>query len=122
MENSVNDEKSSKTNLSQQTIMSHKGITDLFSNLIQGIVLYSHKIFRLDDNAHLDEYKKFSEEKYAQIQSEVSELKERKSENIQQKKEYNKKSKLLNLLEVQAKLAQIKQNKKKFSKFWKRHA
>ena len=50
MENSVNDEKSSKTNLSQQPIMSHKGITDLFSNLIQGIGLYSHKIFRLDDN------------------------------------------------------------------------
>lgn len=121
MNNFVNGGNSSETKLSLNSDKKHLRISDLFDNLLHGIIVYSHKFFGIDNNRSVDEYKKIEDEKYAQIQSEVSELKELKLESFHHLQEYKRKAKLLNLLEVRAKLAQIKQNKKKFSRFWKRH-
>lgn len=121
MENFVNDEKSSDTNLSLNSEKKHIGISDLFGNLLHGIIVCSHRLLGIGDSRLADEKEILKGTKYTKIQSEVAELKERRFESKKQLKEFAKKSKQLNLLEVQAKLAQIKQSKKKFSKFWKRH-
>ena len=120
MENFINAENSTDANFSSHSDKKHIGISGIFDNLLHGIAACSHKFFGMENHHSIDD-KKAADEKYAQIQSEVSELKELKMESFHHLQEYKRKAKQLNLLEVRAKLAQIKQNKKKFSKFWKQH-
>lgn len=120
MKDFVNDEKSSKTKLSLDSTKKHLRISDLFDNLLNGIVVCSYKIFGIDNSRLPDENVKTTDERYTQMKSELSESKEVKFDNSLQAKEYRRKSKQLTLLEVQAELAQIKQNRKRFLKFWKK--
>ena len=121
MKNFVNGETSSKMKLSLNSDEKHLRISDLFDDLLHGIIVYSHKFLGMDNNRSIDEDKENTDEKYAKIKSELSELKELSLESLHHLKEYKRKLKQLSLLEVQVKLAQIKQNKKKCSKFWKQH-
>lgn len=120
MKDFVSDKELSETKLLSNSTQKHIRISDLFDNLLNGIVLYSHKIFGMDNNHLTDENIDRIEEKYTQMQTRISENKEPKLDNSLQSKVGRKKSKQLALLEVRAELAQIKQNKKKFLKFWKK--
>lgn len=121
MKNSVTGENLSEKQTSSISHEHHLRMSDLFGNLFHGIVKCSHKFLGMDNNHFIDEDKKNTVEKYAKIKSELSELKELSLENLHHLKAYKRKLKQLSLLEVQVKLAQIKQNKKKCSKFWKQH-
>jgi len=121
MKNSVTGENLSEKQLSSTSHEHHLRMSELFGSLFHGIVECSHKFLGMDNNHFIDEDKKNTVEKYAKIKSELSELKELSLESLHHLKEYKRKLKQLSLLEVQVKLAQIKQNKKKCSKFWKQH-
>ena len=123
MDNFNHGNKPQEKNSSFETNHKNMKISDFFGNFVHELITYSHKIFGYTHEKvrYSDDFEKTADEKYQLINSEVSNLKEHKSESKKQMQEYIKKAKQLNLLEVQVKLAQIKQNKKKFLKFWKRH-
>lgn len=120
MKDFVSDKELSETKLLSNSTKKRIRISDLFDNLLNGIVVYSHKIFGMDNNHLSDEKIEKIDEKYAQMQARMAENKELKLDNSLQSKEHRKNSKQLALLEVRAELAQIKQNKKKLLKFWKK--
>lgn len=67
----------------------------------------------------LENYENRVKNDYLEISSEVKKLKEQLEEKDQKLKDYEEQKKRLNLMEVQLKIMQLEQNKKKFWEFWK---
>ncbi len=115
MDNFNHGNKPQEKNSSFETNHKNVKISDFFGNFVHELITYSHKIFCHKNGkiGYYDDFENTANKKYQLMNAEVSALKEHKSESQKQMKEYIKKVKQLNLLEVQVKLAQIKQNKTK---------
>ncbi|OGH95274.1 MAG: hypothetical protein A2039_03700 [Candidatus Melainabacteria bacterium GWA2_34_9] len=114
-ENSFNGIKENgESNLNQPDMIS------LFEVLLKELKAYTDRTIEAEKKIFLlEDYERRVKEEYFEIKSEVKQLKVQLEDKNQKLKEFEEQKKRLNLMEVQLKIMQLSNAKKKFWEFWK---
>ena len=97
-----------------------KDMVSLFEVLLKELKSYTDRTIEAEKKIFLlEDYERRVKEEYFEIKSEVKQLKVQLEDKNQKLKEFDEQKKRLNLMEVQLKIMQLSNTKKKFWEFWK---
>lgn len=91
-----------------------------FRSILKELKEYTDRMIEAEKKVYLlENYENRAKNNYVEINSEIKQLKAQLEEKEQKLKDYEDQKKRLNLMEVQLKILQLENNKKKPWKFWK---
>lgn len=95
-------------------------MVSLFEVLLKELKSYTDRTIEAEKKIFLlEDYERRVKEEYFEIKSEVKQLKMQVEDKDQKLREFEEQKKRLNLMEVQLKIMQLANTKKKFWEFWK---
>jgi DNA-binding transcriptional MerR regulator len=95
-------------------------VISLFEVLLKELKQYTDRTIEAEKKIYLlEDYERRVKQEYFEVSSEIKQLKMQLEEKEQKLKDYEDQKKRLNLMEVQMKIMQLANNKKKFWEFWK---
>lgn len=107
--------KENNNNLTNQADMN-----TFFKSILKELKQYTDRTIEAEKKVYLlEDYENRVKKDYVEISSEIKELKAQLEEKEQKLKDYEDQKKRLNLMEVQLKILQLENNKKKIWEFWK---
>jgi len=114
-ENFINAVKENGTESLNQTDM-----VSFFEVLLKELKSYTDRTIEAEKKIFLlEDYERRVKEEYFEIKSEVKQLQVQLEDKNQKLREFEEQKKRLNLMEVQLKIMQLSNAKKKFWEFWK---